>query len=77
MSKNNQYPKHIAALFWLRYFNTTYRKHPQTYSRVRIVRFYERSATSRKSFQRDEILSRLGGSSFSIEGGKGLDGSRG
>lgn len=69
----------IAALFrqLLRYIDATYRKHPQTYSRVRIMRFYERSATSRKSFERDEILSRLGGSSFSIEGGKGSDGPRG
>lgn len=53
---------------FLRYVDAIYRKLPQTYSRVRIARFYERSATSRKSFKRDEILSRLGGSSLSIEG---------
>lgn len=45
-----------------------YRKGPRTYSRARSA-FYERSATSRKSFQRDEILSQLetpssAGSSF-------------
>lgn len=35
-------------------------------SQIRIVRFYERPATSRESFQRDEVLSRLGSSSFNI-----------
>lgn len=50
-----------------------YRKHPQTaYGRARIVRFYERLATSHESFHWDEIFLRLGSSSFNIGKEKGL-----
>lgn len=64
--ENSQYPRHAVPLLrWHLWYFDTHRKHPQTYSRAKVYRalFYERPVTSRKSFQRDEILSRLESSS--------------